>query len=154
MNISYDEAFETKVSADIKVRFGGASTTAQRKKVQEQPVINALTATPRNRGVRVHDATIKKVDTCFNETEGFLWIGITCDEKIKDQKKRNKNKEEKDKNLDEFTTLSRTREVIYNYCSNDTNNGLGYSRNCVNIRNGKQYFYFFKHEKRVIRKSS
>ena len=45
VNISYDEAFETRVSADLKVRFGGASTTAQRKAVQQQPVINALTST-------------------------------------------------------------------------------------------------------------
>ena len=55
VNISYDEAFETRVSADIKVRFGGASTTAQRKEVQQLPVINALTSTPAKRDVRVHD---------------------------------------------------------------------------------------------------
>ena len=55
VNISYDEAFDTRVSADIKVRFGGASTTAQRKEVQQLPVINALTSTPTNRDVRVHD---------------------------------------------------------------------------------------------------
>ena len=56
VNVSYDEAFDTRVSADLKVRFGGASTTAQRKEVQQQPVINALTSTPSNRIVRVHDA--------------------------------------------------------------------------------------------------
>jgi hypothetical protein len=56
LNISYDEAFDTRVSADIKVRFGGAITTAQRKKVQQLPVISALTLTPSNRIVRVHDA--------------------------------------------------------------------------------------------------
>ena len=56
-NISYDEAFETRVSADITVRFGGASTTAMRKKVQQLPVINALTSTPSNRDVKVHDST-------------------------------------------------------------------------------------------------
>ena len=56
VHISYDEAFETRVSADIKVRFGGASTTAQRKAAQELPVINALTSTPSNRDVRVHDS--------------------------------------------------------------------------------------------------
>ena len=55
INISYDEAFDTRVSADLKVRFGGASTTAQRKAVQQLPVINALTSTPSNRSVRVHD---------------------------------------------------------------------------------------------------
>ena len=58
VNISYDEAFDTRVSADIKVRFGGASTTAQRKEVQQQPVINALTSTPSNRDVKVHDASV------------------------------------------------------------------------------------------------
>ena len=56
VNISYDEAFETRVSADLKVRFGGASTTAKRKEVQRLPVINALTSTPSNRDVRVHDS--------------------------------------------------------------------------------------------------
>ncbi len=58
VNISYDEAFETRVSADLKVRFGGASTTAQRKAVQQLPVINALTSSPNNRDVRVHDCSI------------------------------------------------------------------------------------------------
>ena len=56
VNISYDKAFDTRVSADIKVRFGGASTTALRKEVQQLPVINALTSTPSNRDVRVHDS--------------------------------------------------------------------------------------------------
>ena len=55
VNVSYDEEFETRVSADLKVRFGGANTTAQRKAVQQLPVINALTSTPSNRDVRVHD---------------------------------------------------------------------------------------------------
>ena len=55
VNISYDEAFDTRVSADIKVRFGGASATAQRKEVLKLPVINALSSTPSNRDVRVHD---------------------------------------------------------------------------------------------------
>ena len=55
VNISYDEAFDARVSADLKVRFGAASTTAQRKEVQQLPVINALTSTPSNRDVRVHD---------------------------------------------------------------------------------------------------
>ncbi len=64
VNISYDEAFETRVSADLKVRFGGASTTAQRKKVQELPVINALTSTTSNRDVRVHDILVKEAGPC------------------------------------------------------------------------------------------
>ena len=55
VNVSYDEAFDTKVSADIKVVFGGPKTTAERKEVQQHPVIIALTSTPSNRDVRVHD---------------------------------------------------------------------------------------------------
>ena len=56
INVSYDEAFDTRVSADLKVRFGGPSTTAKKKK-WETPTINALTASPKNRDVRVHDKT-------------------------------------------------------------------------------------------------
>ena len=55
INVSYDEAFDTRVSADIKARFGGPSTTAAKKKKWENPTINALTASPKNRDVRVHD---------------------------------------------------------------------------------------------------
>ena len=55
VNLSYDEAFDTRVSADLKVRFGGAATTAQRKEVKQLPVVNAIIATPGNRDLRVHD---------------------------------------------------------------------------------------------------
>jgi hypothetical protein len=68
VNISYDKAFDSRVSADIKVRFGGASTTAKRKAVQQLPVINALTSTPSNRVVRVHDGRrchIWQIENCF-----------------------------------------------------------------------------------------
>ena len=61
INISYDEAFDTRVSADLKVRFGGPRTTAAKKKKWENPTINALTASPKNRDVRVHD---KMLQTC------------------------------------------------------------------------------------------
>ena len=73
-NLSYDEAFDTRVSADLKVRFGGASTTAQRKEeVQQLPVINALTSTPSNRDVRVHD---KEEVVCLYSKDVYgLW---TC----------------------------------------------------------------------------
>lgn len=55
VNVSYDVAFETRVSVDIKVRFGGASTTAQRKDIQQLSVINAFTLMPGNQDLRVHD---------------------------------------------------------------------------------------------------
>ena len=77
VNISYDEAFDTRVSADLKVRFGGASTTAQRKEVQQLPVINALTSTPSNRDVRVHDRINMepqriRVQVQIKQAEGIL----------------------------------------------------------------------------------
>ena len=66
VNISYDEAFETRVSADLQVRFGGASTTAQRKAVQQLPVFNSLTSTPSNRGVRLHDCAQNQIQSPTN----------------------------------------------------------------------------------------
>ena len=78
VNISYDEAFETRVSADIKVRFGGASTTAKRKAVQQLPVINALTSTPSNRDVRVHDGLYDCPKTLLTSVgEGTLTGGVS-----------------------------------------------------------------------------
>ena len=63
VNLSYDEAFDTRVSADIEVRFGGSSTEDQRKQVQELPMINALITTPSNRTIRVYDHAL------FNDCE-------------------------------------------------------------------------------------
>ncbi|MCT0216740.1 inverse autotransporter beta domain-containing protein [Synechococcus sp. CS-1330] len=58
-NLSYDQAFETRVSADLKYRFGangyGAPST---KKAWQTPTIQALTETVKNRDVRVHDAPV------------------------------------------------------------------------------------------------
>ncbi len=55
VNLSYDEAFETRVSADVEYRFGGPSKTIDKKKVAEMPVIKALSSSPIHRDVRVHD---------------------------------------------------------------------------------------------------
>ena len=64
-NLSYDNAFKSRFSADIKWRFntnGGPG--------KEQPKTNAavesLTATPSQRDVRVHDGC-----------GGYLWAGLT-----------------------------------------------------------------------------
>ena len=70
VNVPYDEAFDTRVSVDLKVRFGGSSTTAKRKELQQLPVINALTSTPSNKGVRAHDS----VNYCVGDGGG----GINC----------------------------------------------------------------------------
>ena len=81
VNISYDEAFETRVSADLKVRFGGAPTTALRKDVQKLPVINALTTSPSNRDIRVHDCI------AFLCTQDDIDAAV-YQQKIKDEKEK------------------------------------------------------------------
>jgi hypothetical protein len=58
VNLSYDQAFDTRVSADIKYRFGANGYGApSAKKEWKTPVIQALTDTVKNRDVRVHDQT-------------------------------------------------------------------------------------------------
>ena len=55
VNLSYDQAFETRFSADLKYRFGGnGNKTASEKKAWQTPVI-ALTENVKHRDVRVHD---------------------------------------------------------------------------------------------------
>ena len=55
-NLSYDQAYETRFSADIKYRFGSNEYSApSKKKAWQTPVIQALSASPANRDVRVHD---------------------------------------------------------------------------------------------------
>ena len=57
-NLSCDQAFETRVSADLKYRFGANGYGAPSIRKQQpvvMPVIQALSATPANRDVRLHD---------------------------------------------------------------------------------------------------
>ncbi len=57
INVSYDEAFETRVSGNIEYRFGSNSTAAEtNKKSWQKPNIQALSESVKNRDVRVHDA--------------------------------------------------------------------------------------------------
>ena len=55
VNVSYDEAFETRVSGNIEYRFGSGNASTAEKKKWQTPVIQALTASINNRNVRVHD---------------------------------------------------------------------------------------------------
>jgi hypothetical protein len=64
-NLSYDQAFDTRVSADIKYRFGANGYGApSAKKVWQTPVIQALTETVKNRDVRVHDKCYTNAQEC------------------------------------------------------------------------------------------
>jgi hypothetical protein len=82
VNLSYDQAFDTRVSADIKYRFGANGYGApSAKKEWKTPVIQALTDTVKNRDVRVHDQTAGEF-YCF--LLYFLWKVI----KVRFVKKR------------------------------------------------------------------
>ena len=54
-NLSYDQAFETRVSADLKYRFGGNSNKNQSEKKAWTTPVMALTDSVKHREVRVHD---------------------------------------------------------------------------------------------------
>jgi hypothetical protein len=62
VNLSYDQAFETRFSADLIYRFGGnGNKTASEKKALQAPVMQALALQApvmnKHRDVRVHDGT-------------------------------------------------------------------------------------------------
>ncbi len=73
VNISYDEAFETRVSADLKVRFGGGSDK-ETSKAEEQYQVKAISVTPQNRSVRVHD-----LPDCRNANIAMIFCVMTYD---------------------------------------------------------------------------
>ena len=75
-NYSYDDAFESRISADLSIHFGGPSTTTAKKKKWEHPTINALTASPKNRVVRVHD--ICKTGTPTAQCQGQEFSEQIC----------------------------------------------------------------------------
>lgn len=57
---SYDDAFKSVATGDIKWRFGSKSYGSPREQeAPAMPVIQALSATPANRDVRVHDGCYK-----------------------------------------------------------------------------------------------
>ena len=54
INASYDNSFDARVPADIKYRFGSNGYGAPSRE-RKTPAIEALSATPANRDVKVHD---------------------------------------------------------------------------------------------------
>ncbi|WP_341885145.1 carbamoyl-phosphate synthase [Synechococcus sp. UW140] len=66
---SYDENFESRITGNLKWRFGGGSKTKKSESViAVYPVIQALSATPENRDVRVANNPCAGV---FDHTGGF-----------------------------------------------------------------------------------
>ena len=75
-NLSYDQAFDTRVSADIKYRFGANGYGAPSIRKQQpvvMPVIQALSTTPANRDVRVHDEY-----ECWKSGTDTFGHGLIC----------------------------------------------------------------------------
>ena len=81
-NLSYDQAFDTRVSADIKYRFGANGYGAPSIRKQQpvvMPVIQALSTTPANRDVRVHDLNTCELALIACALIGCENYGLECD---------------------------------------------------------------------------
>ncbi len=62
VNLSYDQAFDTHFSADLKYRFGSNDYGAPKKQQPSvMPVIQPISATPAEAYVRVHDNNRKQL---------------------------------------------------------------------------------------------
>ncbi len=73
INVSYDEAFETRVSGNIEYRFGSNTTAAEtKKKAWQKPTIQALSESVKNRNIRVHDAVDPDAKCKFKLFPGSL----------------------------------------------------------------------------------
>ena len=69
VNLSYDQAFDTRFSADLKYRFGSNGYGApSNKKAWQTPVMQALADSVKHRDVRVHDTLNGKPGTCTQYT--------------------------------------------------------------------------------------
>ncbi len=93
VKVSYDEAFETRVSGNVEYRIGTGNETEAQKKTWKTPIIQALTESVKHRNVRVHDgekianqkcgsgwqasSATRKVNGngyhCFNSGGGWVW---------------------------------------------------------------------------------
>ena len=72
VNVSYDKAFDTRVSADIKVRFGSKTIKSMKFTGSDNITIQSLASSPQNRNVRIHDySKTYSVDECWEyESDG------------------------------------------------------------------------------------
>jgi hypothetical protein len=82
--LSYDPVFNTSASANLKYRFGssGYGSPSKRSKqpsVMTKPVIQALSTTPANRDVRVHDDTMSNWQIrCLSDVRVRRLYGGQC----------------------------------------------------------------------------
>ena len=81
VNLSYDQAFETRFSADLKYRFGSNGYGApSKKKAWQTPVIQALTESVKHRDVRVSDRVTQGETGCGSVVTpgGYLTVACIC----------------------------------------------------------------------------
>jgi hypothetical protein len=73
-NLSYDNAFKSRFSADVKWRF---ATNSHKDKPQPRAnhVVNALTATPIKRNVRIHDGALND-EACIDNNIAAQQAGV------------------------------------------------------------------------------
>ena len=91
VNLSYDQAFETRFSADLKYRFRSNNKNQSEKKAWQTPVIQSLTESVKHRNVRVHDDGVctnvrygtskgtKRTRKCYSASE----VRYICNRTIK-----------------------------------------------------------------------
>ena len=73
IKVSHDDAFETRVMATINWSFGNLNKADEEEKQSTtNMVMNALTDSPEQRDVRVHDGS------CRVEYNGFIWVPVDC----------------------------------------------------------------------------
>ncbi|WP_413350050.1 carbamoyl-phosphate synthase [Prochlorococcus sp. MIT 0702] len=78
VNVSYDEAFETRVSGNISYRFGSNSSAAEtKKKAWQKPTIQALSESVKNRNIRVHDAAAAGCDYSIALGKNLIKVSST-----------------------------------------------------------------------------
>ena len=85
-NYSYDDAFAARASADITIRFGGASKQGlsdQEEIASKKPQIKALSTQPDYRNVRIHDVPAPTESlTAASSNMAQFWFGSPpCDYK-------------------------------------------------------------------------
>ena len=72
VNVSYDKAFDTRVSADLKVRLGNKAIKSMKFIGSDNITIQSMASSPQNRNVRIHDySKTYTVDECWEyESDG------------------------------------------------------------------------------------
>ena len=75
---SYDNNFESRITGNLKWRFGGGSKTKKAESLlAANPVIQALSATPENRDVRVANAQYEGGCACYLEETRYNPVPTT-----------------------------------------------------------------------------